>query len=131
MIQLMFFGIFVIKQAPQEILIQILESINSFINNPLFTEYGRIGLLINGVFSTFIPFPPEVTAISLVLAGNSRAEIFVILVMSWIIGAAVGYYAGLSGKKLADIFKGRRKESEKPGEEDAADDNNKASPGHD
>ena len=130
MIQLMFFDIFVIKQAPQEILIQILESINSFLNNPLFTEYGRIGLFINGVFSTFIPFPPEVTAISLVLAGNSRAEIFVILVMSWIIGAAVGYYAGWSGKKLADIFKGRRKESEeKHGEEDEdvdADDNNKA-----
>jgi hypothetical protein len=33
--------------------------------------------------------------------------------MSWIIGTAVGYYAGWSGKKLADIFKGRRKESEK------------------
>ncbi len=136
MIQLMFFGIFVIKQAPQEILIQILESINSFINNPLFTEYGRIGLFINGVFSTFIPFPPEVTAISLVLAGNSRAEIFVILVMSWIVGAAVGYYAGWSGKKLADIFKGRRKESEeKHGKEDedvdADDNNNKALAGYD
>src|SRR5919106_907522 len=139
MIQLMFFGIFVIKQAPQEILIQILESINSFINNPLFTEYGRIGLFINGVFPTFIPFPPEVTAISLVLAGNSRAEIFVLLVMSWIIGAAVGYYAGWSGKKLADIFKSRRrKESEeKPGEEDedvdadADDNNNKALAGYD
>jgi hypothetical protein len=48
----------------------------------------------------------------LVLAGISRAEIFSILVTSWIIGAAVGYYAGLSGKKLADIFKGRRKETE-------------------
>jgi membrane protein YqaA with SNARE-associated domain len=125
-----FFGSFVVKQAPQEILIQILDVVNSFINNPLFTEYGRIGLFINGVFSTFIPFPPEVTAISLVLAGNSRTEIFVILVTSWIIGAAVGYYAGLSGKKLAEIFKGRRKETEKPGEEDA-DNSNKALVGYD
>ncbi|MDQ4013480.1 MAG: VTT domain-containing protein [Thermoproteota archaeon] len=115
-----------VKQAPQEILVQILDAVNSFINNPLFTEYGRIGLFINGVFSTFIPFPPEVTAISLVLAGNSRTEIFVILVTSWIIGAAVGYYAGWAGKKLADIFKGRRKETEKPGEEDTDDVNNKA-----
>ena len=132
MIQLIFFGIFVIKQTPQEILIQILESINSFINNPLFTEYGRIGLLINGVFSTFIPFPPEVTAISLVLAGIPRIEILIILITSWIIGAAVGYYAGLYGRKLADIFKSRRKETEKPGEEDADDDdNNKALPGYD
>jgi membrane protein YqaA with SNARE-associated domain len=89
-------SIFVIKKAPQEILVQILDAINSFINNPLFTEFGRVGLFINGVFSTFIPFPPEVTAISLVLADNSRIEIFVILITSWIIGAAVGYYAGLS-----------------------------------
>ena len=130
MIAMVFFGSFVVKQAPQEILIQILDIVNSFINNPLFTEYGRIGLFINGVFSTFIPFPPEVTAISLVLAGNSRTEIFVILVTSWIIGAAVGYYAGLSGKKLAEIFKGRRKETEKPGEEDA-DNSNKALVGYD
>lgn len=130
MISMVFFGSFVVKQAPQEILVQILDVVNSFINNPLFTEYGRIGLFINGVFSTFIPFPPEVTAISLVLAGNSRTEIFVILVTSWIIGAAVGYYAGLSGKKLAEIFKGRRKETEKPGEEDA-DNSNKALVGYD
>jgi membrane protein YqaA with SNARE-associated domain len=127
---MVFFSIFVIKQAPQELLVQILDAINSFINNPLFTEYGMVGLFINGVFSTFIPFPPEVTAISLVLAGISRTEIFVILVTSWIIGAALGYYAGLSGKKLADIFKDRRKETEKPGEEDA-DDNNNALPEYD
>ena len=127
---MVFFSIFVIKQAPQELLVQILDAINSFINNPLFTEYGMVGLFINGVFSTFIPFPPEVTAISLVLAGISRTEIFVILVTSWIIGAALGYYAGLSGKKLADIFKDRRKETEKSGEEDA-DDNNNALPEYD
>jgi membrane protein YqaA with SNARE-associated domain len=118
---MIFFSISAIKQAPQEILVQILDAINSFINNPLFTEFGMLGLFINGVFSTFIPFPPEVTAISLVLAGTSRIEIFVILVTSWIIGAAVGYYAGLSGKKLADIFKVRRKER---GREVGADTNN-------
>jgi membrane protein YqaA with SNARE-associated domain len=132
MMEAVFFSIFVMRQTPQELLVQILEAINRFINNPLFTEFGRVGLFINGVFSTFIPFPPEVTAISLVLAGNSRTEIFAILVTSWIIGAAVGYYAGFSGKKLADFFKGRRKETQKPREQDyAVDDNNKASSEYD
>ena len=130
MIEIVLFSIFVIKQAPQEILVRILDAINSFINNPLFIEYGTLGLFINGVFSTFIPFPAELTAISLVLAGISRIEILVILVTSWIIGAAVGYYAGLSGKKLATILKIRRRETEKPGKEDA-NDNNKALPGYD
>jgi hypothetical protein len=51
MIEMMvFFSIFVIKQAPQEMLVQILDVVNSFINNPLFAEYGRVGLFINGVF---------------------------------------------------------------------------------
>jgi membrane protein YqaA with SNARE-associated domain len=121
MIETVFFSTFLIKQAPQEILVQILDAVNGFLNNPLFAEYGLIGLFINGVFSTFIPFPPEVTAISLVLAGISRIEILIILVAGWIVGAALGYYAGLYGKKIAVIFKVRRKDRNKPGEEDADD----------
>ena len=112
MIEVAFFSIFLIKEEQQELLAQIIDALNSFINNPLFAEYGRIGLFVNGVFSTFIPFPPEVTAISLILAGISRIEILVILVTSWIIGAALGYYAGLSGNKLVAVFKGRRKQKE-------------------
>src|SRR3712207_9443701 len=121
MMEAVFFSIFVMRQTPQELLAQILEAINRFINNPLFTEYGMVGLFINGVFSTFIPFPPEVTAISLVFAGISRIEILIILITSWIIGAALGYYAGLYGKKLISIFKGRKKEAEKPEEKERAD----------
>jgi membrane protein YqaA with SNARE-associated domain len=121
MVEMVLFSIFLIKQVPQEILVQILDAVNGFLNNPLFAEYGRVGLFINGVFSTFIPFPPEVTAISLVLAGISRIEILIILVAGWIIGAALGYYAGLYGKKLAVVFKVRRKDRNKPGEEDADD----------
>jgi membrane protein YqaA with SNARE-associated domain len=122
-----FFGIFAIKQAPPEIIIQILDAINSFINHPLFVEYGKLGLFVNAVFSTFIPFPPELTAISLILAGNSRIELFTILVTGWIIGAVLGYYAGLTGKKLVDIFKVRRRRAEeKPAEVDTDDDNHTA-----
>jgi membrane protein YqaA with SNARE-associated domain len=124
MIEMVFFSIFLIKEEQQQLLIQIIDALNSFLNNPLFAEYGRVGLFINGVFSTFIPFPPEVTAISLILAGISRIEILVILVTGWIIGAALGYYAGLSGKKLVVIFKVKRREREKPEEEDADDNNN-------
>lgn len=110
----LFFSVFVFKQTNQEWISQIVEAINSFLNNPLFAEYGRIGLFINGVFSTFIPFPPEVTAISLVFAGISRTEILIILITGWITGAALGYYAGLYGKKLVTVFRGRRKQTEKP-----------------
>jgi membrane protein YqaA with SNARE-associated domain len=86
-------------------------------------------LFRNGVFSTFIPFPPEFTAISLVFAGVSRIEILIILVTSWVIGAALGYYAGLYGKKLVAVFRSRRRETEKIGEEEEEDytDNSKPS----
>lgn len=128
-VEIIFFSIFIIKQTPQESIVQIIDAINGFINNPLFAEYGRIGLFINGVFSTFIPFPPELTAISLVFAGISRIEILIILITSWVIGAALGYYAGLYGKKLVAIFKSRRKETKKIEEDDEEDytDNNKPS----
>lgn len=128
-IEIIFFSIFITKQTPQESIVQIIDAINGFINNPLFAEYGRIGLFINGVFSTFIPFPPELTAISLVFAGISRIEILIILITSWVIGAALGYYAGLYGKKLVAIFKSRRKETKKIEEDDEEDytDNNKPS----
>ena len=76
MMEVVFFSIFLIKEEQQELLAQIIDELNSFINNPLFAEYGRIGLFANGIFSTFIPFPPEVTAISLMLAGISRIEIY-------------------------------------------------------
>jgi membrane protein YqaA with SNARE-associated domain len=122
-VETLLFSIFVVKQMPQESIVRIIDAINGFVNNPLFAEYGRIGLFINGVFSTFIPFPPELTAISLVFAGISRIEILIILVISWIIGAALGYYAGLYGKKLVAIFKGRRKETKKAEEEEANTDN--------
>lgn len=128
-VEIIFFSIFIIKQTPQESIVQIIDAINGFINNPLFAEYGRIGLFINGVFSTFIPFPPELTAISLVFAGISRIEILIILITSWVIGAALGYYAGLYGKKVVAIFKSRRKETKKIEEDDEEDytDNNKPS----
>jgi membrane protein YqaA with SNARE-associated domain len=127
--EIIFFSVVVIKQTAQEWIPQIIDTINRFVNNPLFTQYGMIGLFINGVFSTFIPFPPEVTAISLVFAGISRTEILITLVSSWIIGAAVGYYAGFYGKKIVTIFKGRDKETNKPNEEEKVDmDQNKQSP---
>lgn len=128
-VELIVLSIFIIKQTPQELIAQIIDAINGFIDNPLFAEFGRIGLFINGVFSTFIPFPPEFTAISLVFAGISRIEILIILVTSWVIGAALGYSAGLYGKKLVAVFKSRRKETEKFEEEEEEDytDNNKPS----
>jgi membrane protein YqaA with SNARE-associated domain len=129
-VELIVLIIFIIKQTPQELIAQIIDAINGFINNPLFAEYGRMGLFINGVFSTFIPFPPELTAISLVFAGISRIEILIILVTSWVIGAALGYYAGLYGKKLVAVFKSRRKGTEKIEEEEEEEDytdNNKPS----
>ena len=129
-VELIVLSIFIIKQTPQELIAQIIDAINGFIDNPLFAEFGRIGLFINGVFSTFIPFPPEFTAISLVFAGISRIEILIILVTSWVIGAALGYCAGLYGKKLVAVFKSRRKETEKIEEEEEEEDytdNNKPS----
>jgi membrane protein YqaA with SNARE-associated domain len=128
MINAVLSSIFLIKQEQQQLLAQLIDAVSDFINNPLFAEFGPIGLFVNGVFSPFIPFPPELTAISLILAGISRIDVLAILVTSWIIGAAVGYYAGLYGKKLVASFRSKREQAEttRKEEEDDDDDNNNA-----
>jgi hypothetical protein len=49
------FNMFLIKEQ-QELLIRIINTISEFMNNPLFAEYGKLGLFVNGIFSTFILF---------------------------------------------------------------------------
>ena len=45
--------------------------INSIIHDALFIKYGLVGLFFNGMFSSFIPIPTEITISALLLGGIS------------------------------------------------------------
>lgn len=65
-----------------------------------FVKYGSIGLFLNGVLSSIIPIPTEFTISGLLLAGESKINVFAILAISSIIGGFIGYYIGFSGNKI-------------------------------
>lgn len=72
----------------------------SITHNPFFIKYGLIGLFANGLFSSVIPIPTEITASALLLAGEPKLNIFLVLLASSIIGGVLAYYIGKSGTKL-------------------------------
>jgi membrane protein YqaA with SNARE-associated domain len=60
-------------------------------------EYGLIGLFLNGLFSSIIPIPTELTATALLLAGESKVIVFVVLTVSSVTGGFIAYYIGFGG----------------------------------
>jgi membrane protein YqaA with SNARE-associated domain len=76
------------------------ELLNNMVHNASFIKYGLIGLFLNGMLSSIVPIPTELTASALLLAGDSRESVFVVLAISSIIGGFMAYYIGAGGKKL-------------------------------
>ena len=69
----------------------------SLLSNPSFARLGLIGLFINSLLSSVIPIPTELTTSGLLLAGQSKIEVFTILVIGSIIGGFLAYYIGYGG----------------------------------
>jgi membrane protein YqaA with SNARE-associated domain len=69
-------------------------------NNSIFAKYGLIGLFLNGLLSSIIPIPTELTISGLILAGESKLHIFIILTIGSILGGFIAYHIGYSGNKF-------------------------------
>jgi len=66
-----------------------------------FTRYGLLGLFLNGMLSSFIPIPTELTTIALLAAGESESKVFIALTLGSIIGGVIAYYLGYTGNTLS------------------------------
>jgi membrane protein YqaA with SNARE-associated domain len=66
----------------------------TFMNNPYFVKLGLIGLFVNSLLSSVIPNPTELTTSGLLLEGQSKIAIFIILVSGSILSAFIAYYIG-------------------------------------
>jgi membrane protein YqaA with SNARE-associated domain len=89
------------------------EIIDSIVHNSLFVKYGLIGLFINGLLSSIIPIPTELTISGLLLSGHSKTIVSLILIAGSIIGGFIAYYIGYSGNKfLKRLYKTPKKEHE-------------------
>lgn len=76
----------------------------------LFTQYGLLGLFLNGLLSSVIPIPTELTISALLASGQNQLNVFIVLTVASIIGGLLAYYLGYTGKKMSlQIRKNRSK----------------------
>jgi membrane protein YqaA with SNARE-associated domain len=88
------------------------EIINSVFRDAIFIKYGILGLFFNGMFSSFIPIPTEITVSALLLGGVDPLEVFVSLTVGSIIGGYIAYYLGYNGRLLKRLRKTPEKKHE-------------------
>ena len=87
--------------------------INAMLHDTLFIKYGLLGLFFNGMFSSFIPIPTEVTISALLLGGVNPVDVFLVLTISSIIGGYIAYYIGYNGRLLKKFKKTPEKYEQK------------------
>lgn len=66
-----------------------------------FNKYGLLGLFLNGMLSSFIPIPTELTTVTLLAAGQNEIRVFIALTVGSIIGGVIAYYLGHTGNRLS------------------------------
>ena len=83
----------------------LIDFLKPILENPFFVKYGLLGLFLNCVFASFIPFPIVLTSTALLLNGESPALVFVIMAAGSVIGGFLTYLVGYDGKKLYRILR--------------------------
>ncbi|HVX03450.1 MAG TPA: VTT domain-containing protein, partial [Nitrososphaera sp.] len=78
----------------------IMGSVWAFLHSPFFLHYGLAGLFLNGLLSSVIPIPTELTATALLAGGASKLSVFIVLSSSSVIGGFMAYYLGRTGKTI-------------------------------
>ena len=76
---------------------------NALLHDTLFIKYGLLGLFFNGMFSSFIPIPTEITISALLLGGVNPFQVFLVLTVGSIIGGYIAYYLGYNGRLLKKL----------------------------
>ena len=88
------------------------EFINFVLHDTIFIKYGLLGLFFNGMFSSFIPIPTELTVSALLLGGINPVDVFLVLTFSSIVGGYIAYYLGYNGRLLRRLRKTPEKKYE-------------------
>ncbi|MDE1828955.1 MAG: DedA family protein [Thaumarchaeota archaeon] len=87
--------------------------IHEIFHDALFIKYGLVGLFFNGMFSSFIPIPTEVTTTTLLLGGAKPFYVFFALTTGSIIGGYIAYYLGYNGRLIGKFRKSTPKYEQK------------------
>lgn len=89
------------------------EFISSSLHDSIFIKFGLLGLFFNGMFSSFIPIPTELTISALLLRGINPLDVFLVSTVGSIIGGYIAYYIGYKARLLKKLRKTPERENEK------------------
>ncbi|HJU13595.1 MAG TPA: VTT domain-containing protein [Candidatus Nitrosotalea sp.] len=78
----------------------LIDFLKAVLQNPFFVQYGLVGLFLNCVFASIIPFPIVLTSTALLLNGDSAVMVFMVMATGSVAGGIVTYFIGQDGKKM-------------------------------
>ena len=88
----------------------LIDFLKPILENPFFVKYGLLGLFLNCVFASFIPFPIVLTSTALLLDGQSPTMVFVVMATGSVAGGFLTYLVGYDGKKIYRILRKTHRE---------------------
>lgn len=83
----------------------LIDFLKPILENPFFVKYGLVGLFLNCIFASIIPFPIVVTSTALLLDGQSAVSVFVTMAIGSVGGGIVTYFIGYDGKKMYKLLR--------------------------
>jgi len=83
----------------------LIDFLKPILENPFFVKYGLLGLFLNSVFASFIPFPIAVTSTALLLDGQNPGMVFTVMATGSVGGGLLTYLVGYDGKKIYRILR--------------------------
>jgi len=78
----------------------LIDFLKPILENPFFVKYGLLGLFLNSVFASFIPFPIAVTSTALLLEGQNPIMVFIVMATGSAGGGILTYLVGYDGQKI-------------------------------
>jgi membrane protein YqaA with SNARE-associated domain len=78
----------------------LIDFLKPILENPFFVKYGLLGLFLNSVFASFIPFPIAITSTALLLDGQNPVMVFTVMATGSVGGGLLTYLVGYDGKKI-------------------------------
>ncbi|MDE1764890.1 MAG: DedA family protein [Thaumarchaeota archaeon] len=90
----------------------LIDFLKPILENPFFVKYGLVGLFLNCIFASVIPFPIVITSTALLLDGENPAMVFLVMATGSIGGGILTYFIGYDGKKMYRLLRKTHNENQ-------------------
>lgn len=83
----------------------LMDFLKPLIENPVFVKYGLMGLFLNCVFASVVPFPIVITSTALLINGQNPLMVFAVMSTGSVAGGFLTYSIGYDGKKMYRLLR--------------------------